>query len=127
MKKQTKGLNKVITYKTKKVDIHNINKIYLVRFYENNKFLFSKVGTTKRTVKTRVKEEIKAYEKSGYVITEVKIIDFIKVENEALALGVECQLKARLIKKHQNDFIKNDRFTIKIKKDEFQKIVKKYL
>ena len=117
----------MIIYKTKKTDIHNVDKIYLVRFYENDKLLFSKVGTTKRTVKTRVKEEIKAYEKSGYVITKVKIIDFIEVANENLSLGVECQLKAKLIKKHQNNFIKNDRFTIKIKKDEFQKIVKKYL
>lgn len=117
----------MIIYKTKKTDTHNVDKIYLVRFYENDKLLFSKVGTTKRTVKTRVKEEIKAYEKSGYVITKVKIIDFVEVANESLSLGVECQLKAKLIKKYQNSFIKNDRFTIKIKKDEFQKIVKKYL
>lgn len=72
--KKTTGLNKMIIYKTKKADTHNVDKIYLVRFYENNKLLFSKVGTTKRTVKTRVKEEIKAYEKAAMLLLKLKLL-----------------------------------------------------
>ena len=103
-------------------------KCYLFKFYDNSdKLLFSKVGTTTRAVKTRLKEEIKTYRKSGFDIGKAEICKVIDCGNVP-AEGAESFCRAAFIKQFPHTFKKNDRFmNVDIPTAEFTKIVKGYL
>ena len=98
-------------------------QIYLVKFYSaTGKIVFTKIGTTKRYVETRIKEEIKYYQDRGINFDNViieKVIDCGEYEAEM----VESYLRFRFIKKYRN-WMKNDRFLgINISEEEFTKEV----
>lgn len=103
-------------------------KCYLFKFYDNSdNLLFSKVGTTTRAVKTRLKEEIKAYRKSGFDIGKAEICKVIDC-GDIPAEGAESFCRAVFIKQFPHTFKKNDRFmNVDIPTAEFTKIVKGYL
>ena len=103
-------------------------KCYLFKFYdEQNKIIFSKIGTTTRKVKDRLKEEIKSYRKSGINIYAVKICSVFDCKGLP-AEGAESICRAEFIKKFPNTFKKNDRFmNVDIPTSEFAKIVEGYL
>ena len=100
---------------------------YLFKFYDSNgNLLYSKVGTTERTIRERLAREISDYRKGGHdvgyaVIESVINTSFYHPE------GAESYVRAMFIKKFNDCFIKNDRFTCDIDTNEFNKMVTSYL
>lgn len=108
-------------------DIPNADKCYCFKFYScDDEILFTKIGTTTRAVKQRLKEEIKSYTKSGFTIAKVvieSIIDCGLIPSE----GAESFTRAIFIQKYPNTFRKNDRFMgIDIPVEVFNKTVETY-
>lgn len=112
---------------TKEVFAKGSNLCYLFKFYdENGNILFSKVGTTTRTCKQRLTEEMKAYKKNYPVsyATINHIVDCLSVPPE----GLESYCRAMLIKKYPNTFLKNDRFlSVDVSVDDFKQYANEYL
>lgn len=83
-------------------------KFYLIRaFDKNGKRIFSKVGTTIRSIVQRMKEHLKAYAKLGIVrIVVDKIWDCGNIPAE----GYESWFRALYIRRWPKNFNKNDRF-----------------
>lgn len=80
---------------------------YLIRCLDKNgDRIFSKVGTTTRTVQQRMKEHLKAYADLG--VTQIVIDRVYACDVEAE--GVESWFRALYIRKHKGAFKKNDRF-----------------
>ena len=103
-------------------------KCYLFSFYDEfDNLVCSKVGTTVRTVRQRLKEELnnKTYKEMGCVRA---IVHRVYDCGELPAEGLESYFRAKYIKKYPNSFKKNDRFV-----NEFfdlaqaDKIAEKYL
>jgi hypothetical protein len=103
-------------------------KCYLFKFYgENNTLLFSKIGTTTRSPMARLKEEIKGYRRSRFLINKVEVCAVIDCGNIP-AEGAESILRATFIKQFPNSFKKNDRFFgVDIPTETFKNIVEGYL
>ena len=102
-------------------------KCYLFKFYEDNKILFTKVGTTTRETITRLKEEIKSYTRSGFKITKV-IIENVVNCGSIPAEGLESFCRAKFMLKYPNTFKKNDRFMrVDIPVEYFNNLTKMYL
>ena len=100
---------------------------YLFKFYDTyGNIIFSKIGTTERTVDKRISEEIKSYSKN-YDIASATIesmIDCGTLEPE----GAESICRAEFIKKYEGKYLKNDRFLgVDISVEDFYKIVYNYL
>lgn len=103
-------------------------KVYLFEFFDKNDTLVcSKVGTTTRTVRQRLREELrsKTYSSMGCVSAVVyRIYDCGDVPAE----GLESRIRAEYIKKYPRSFKKNDRFiNERFDFDECDKLVKNYL
>ena len=117
----------IINYLTSFTETKGAEKVYLFKFYDyENRLLFSKVGTTKRTIKERLNEEITSYKKRF----EIGLAEIVSVINcgEIPAEGAESIVRAVFIKKCPKSFIKNDRFlATDINVDVFNKIVYNYL
>ena len=103
-------------------------KCYLFKFYDNaDNLLFSKIGTTTRAIKARLKEEIKAYRKGGFDIGKAEICEVIDC-GELPAEGAESICRAEFIRQYKGTFKKNDRFMgVDIPTTDFCKIVYAYL
>lgn len=103
-------------------------KCYLFKFYnDKSEIIFSKVGTTTRKVKTRVKEEIRSYRKNAVDVYKVVICSVFDC-GELPAEGAESITRAEFIRQYPNTFKKNDRFmNIDIPTENFNKIVNSYL
>ena len=105
-----------------------IEKCYLIEFF-NEKFesIASKVGTTIRTVQTRIREELKS---KTYQNMDAKYCAIHRVYDcgDIPAEGVESLFRAEYIKRYPASFCKNDRF-IKEHFDyaEADKIFKNYI
>ena len=85
-------------------------KCYLIEFF--NKFgesICSKVGTTKRKVQTRIREELNSntYKKMG---AESCVIHRVYDCGEIPAEGLESFFRAKYIRRYPTSFYKNDRF-----------------
>lgn len=89
-------------------DINGNEKIYLFKFFENGKLVFSKIGTTTRTCSTRIKEEIRYYNKREFNIDKVEICAIFNCD--CAAEGYESYLRSVLIKKYGENWQRNDRF-----------------
>lgn len=88
----------------------NHKLVYLFKFYDNNKILFSKIGTTERDILNRLKNEIYYYTtKNNFDIQKVEICA-IRDCNGAPPEGAESALRAEIIRLHPSTYIKNDRF-----------------
>ena len=100
---------------------------YLFKFYdENGDLLFSKVGTTERTIMRRLREEIRYYQKGGFNVygaTIESVFDTGDIEPE----GAQDFAKGYFIKKFRNCYIRNDRFACDIDVDEFNNLISNYL
>ena len=105
-----------------------VEKCYLIEFF-NEKFesIASKVGTTVRTVQTRIREELKSktYQNMG---AKYCVIHRVYDCGDIPAEGVESLFRAEYIKRYPASFCKNDRF-IKEHFDyaEADKIFKNYI
>lgn len=109
-------------------DIRSADKCYCFKFYgTDGNILFTKIGTTTRTIKKRLKEEIVSYTRAGFTIAKVvieSIIDCGSIPSE----GAESFSRAIFIQKYPNTFKKNDRFMgIDIPVEFFNKVVNNYL
>jgi len=117
----------VIISKAKNLGKVGEEKCYLFKFYEDNKILFTKVGTTTRETMTRLKEEIKSYTRSGFKITKV-IIENVVNCGSIPAEGLESFCRAKFMLKYPNTFKKNDRFMgVDIPVEYFNNLTKMYL
>lgn len=100
--------------------------VYLVRLLDrDNELVWSKVGTTTRSIKKRMAEHLRYYRKYG--VTEVQVT---RVWNcgELPAEGLESEFRAKYMKKYPGTFRKNDRFAgVEFDLDEADKIVENYL
>lgn len=107
-------------------DLADGEKFYLIRAFDKcGKRIFSKVGTTARTVVQRMKEHLKYYEKLGVV--EI-IVDQIWNCGNLPAEGLESWFRAIYIRKWPDKFNKNDRFfDVDFDLDEAQMWYEKYL
>ena len=87
-------------------------KTYLFRFFANSDDtdpIFSKIGTTVKLCRDRIKDEIAYYEKAGFSIEKVEICEIWHC-GDTPAESYESYLRALLIKKFPNTWHKNDRF-----------------
>lgn len=102
-----------------------INQVYLFKFYDNDgNLIFSKVGTTTRTIEIRIKEEIRQYTKSGFTIgraTVESVFDCGGVPPE----GLESFIRWTFILRARKTYKVNDRFIgYDISTKEFNKFVR---
>lgn len=86
-------------------------QVYLFKFYTDSRTVpvFSKIGTTTRSIGKRLKEEIAYYRKRGFAIKNVSVCKVVNCGNIP-AEGYESFLRAFLIKEHPGTWHKNDRF-----------------
>lgn len=100
---------------------------YLFKFYDSNgELLFSKVGTTERTIQQRLKEEINYYQKRGIDVAQATIesvFDTGDIEPE----GAQDYAKGHYIRKFKKNYIRNDRFSCDIDVDDFNTLISNYL
>lgn len=103
-------------------------KCYLFSFFDaKNNLVCSKIGTTTRTVRERLKEELNSstYKNTGCVKA---VINRVYDCGDTPAEGLESYFRAIYIKKYPNSFKKNDRFMNEwFNLEEADKIVSKYL
>lgn len=101
---------------------------YLFKFYDSKgDLLFSKVGTTERRLLTRLKEEMRSYDKAGYDIYGVTIESVFDC-GTAPPEGAESFARAEFIARNPKSFIKNDRFyQYDIPTEDFNNCVISYL
>ena len=100
---------------------------YLFKFYDSNgDLIFSKVGTTERTIRQRLTEEIKYYRKRGIDVnyaTVESVFDTGDLEPE----GAQDFAKGYYTKKYKGHYMRNDRFTCDINVEGFNKLIADYL
>lgn len=100
--------------------------VYLIRLLDcENGLVWSKVGTTTRTMKKRMQEHLRYYKKFGVAKIEVtRIYDC----GDCPAEGLESEFRAKYMRKYPNAFRKNDRFTgVEFDLAEADAIVQEYL
>lgn len=85
------------------------NWFYLMRFFNSDKLVFSKIGTTERTVKERLNSHKRYYEKHALFIDDV-IVDRIYDCGNIPPECFESKFRSYYIMKHPNTWKKNDRF-----------------
>lgn len=85
-------------------------KCYLFKFYnEKNELVCSKIGTTTRKVKQRLREELKSKTYLNMGCTSA-VIDRVYDCKDIPAEGLESFFRALYIRQYPNAFKKNDRF-----------------
>lgn len=110
-------------------DVEGRRTVYLFKFYGADRSvpIFSKIGTTERSVDGRLRDEIGTYRKSGFDVRSVdvcKMLDCGEIPPEAC----ESQLRADFVKQFPGTYRKNDRFfDVDIPEDIFTKICQGYL
>lgn len=117
-----------ITRNCKKALFGDKQLVYLFKFYDSNDNLIcSKVGTTNRFPKDRLKEEIVYYRQHNFPVDHAKICSVIDC-GDLPAEGAESITRAKYIYKFRQAFQKNDRFVgVDIPVRSFNTIVRKYL
>lgn len=100
---------------------------YLFKFYDSDgNLLFSKIGLTERAILTRLKEEIRQYNKKYDIgtVTIESVIDCGDIPPE----GAESEARAKFIQQCPSSYIKNDRFLgFDIAVEDFNNCILSYL
>ena len=101
-------------------------QLYLIRMLdEDNNLVYSKVGTTTRSTKERMKEHLKYYYDNG--VRKI-VVDRLWECGNMPAEGLESQFRALYIQRFPNSFRKNDRFiNVEFDLEEADRIVKNFL
>ena len=102
--------------------------LYLFKFFGDNpkEPIFSKIGTTTRSVDKRLREEIGYYIKHNLPIESVDICKIVDC-GEVPAECYESLMRGVLIKKYPNTWHKNDRFFgVDVPINEFMELFKKF-
>lgn len=100
--------------------------VYLIRLLDRDGGLvWSKVGTTTRTMKKRMAEHLRYYKKYGVASIEViRVYDCGEIPAE----GLESEFRSKYMRKYPGAFRKNDRFTgVEFDLAEADSIVQNYL
>ena len=110
---------------------HNIHRtakwFYLMYYYDfNGKFLFSKLGTTERTLYKRADEHLKNYRGTYSNVAKVKIIKGWDCK-EINPKHFEIDIIEYLAKLYPNNYIPNDRFNIVIDIDIIEEKITQWL
>lgn len=98
-----------IIWNCEKIDYPNGSQlVYLIRLLnDKHELIYSKVGTTTRTVEQRMKEHLRSYFKENIKYIEIdRVYDCGEYEAE----GLESEFRSKYIRKFKNAFKKNDRF-----------------
>jgi hypothetical protein len=92
-------------------DVPGQNTVYLIKFYTDNREtpVFSKIGTTERTVEKRLRDEIAYYRKRGFDIQSTDICKIVDCGTEKPE-RLESFLRAVFMGKYGEAWHKNDRF-----------------
>lgn len=100
-------------------------QFYAIRLVDKNfNLIYSKCGTTTRTIDARMKEHLRYYIKDD---VENIIIDFVMDCEKIPAEALESFFRAYGIKRNPKAFKKNDRFRgIEFSMEEIYKIIAKY-
>lgn len=100
--------------------------VYLIRLLDRDgELVWSKVGTTTRSIKARMSEHLRYYRKYG--VTELEVTRVWDCGNIP-AEGLESHFRAIYMKKYPSAFRKNDRFAgVEFDLTEADKIVAEYL
>ena len=100
--------------------------VYLVRLLDmDGELVWSKVGTTTRTIKKRMAEHLRYYRKYG--VTDIEVTRVWNCGNLP-AEGLESEFRAKYMKKYPGTFRKNDRFAgVEFDLIEADKIADEYL
>lgn len=92
-------------------DVRGQQTAYLFKFYTNDRSVpvFSKIGTTAKSVNQRLRQEIGEYRNKGF---DIRSVDVCKIYNcgEVPAEAYESYLRALLIAEFPNTWKRNDRF-----------------
>lgn len=100
--------------------------VYLVRLLDmDGELVWSKVGTTTRTIRKRMAEHLRYYRKYG--VTDIEVTRVWNCGNLP-AEGLESEFRAKYMKKYPGTFRKNDRFAgVEFDLIEADKIADEYL
>lgn len=120
------ALNVNIDYRAKADYPEGSQLVYLIRLLDRDgSLVWSKVGTTTRTMKKRMAEHLRYYKKYGVASIEVtRVYDCGEIPAE----GLESEFRSKYMRKYPGAFRKNDRFTgVEFDLAEADSIVQNYL
>ena len=99
---------------------------YLFKFYDSNgEIVYTKVGTTERTIRERLSEELRQYRKNNDI--SYATVESVFDTGEMFPEGAQDYVKGTWMRKYNQFYKRNDRFTCDISTDEFNKLVENYL
>lgn len=99
---------------------------YLFKFYDNNgELVYTKIGTTERTIRGRLTEELRDYRKTKDI--KYATIESVFDAGELFPEGIQDYIKGLWIRKYNKYYVRNDRFTCDIPTKEFNSLATNYL
>lgn len=99
---------------------------YLFKFYDNNgELIYTKVGTTERTIRERLSEELRQYRKNCDISHAT--VESVFDTGDLFPEGVQDYIKGVWMRKYNKYYVRNDRFTCDIPTDDFNNLVTGYL
>ena len=99
---------------------------YLFKFYDNNgELIYTKVGTTERTIRERLSEELRQYRKNCDISHAT--VESVFDTGDLFPEGVQDYIKGVWMRKYNKYYVRNDRFTCDIPTDDFNSLVTNYL
>ena len=137
IKKVIKKAVKKITKRIKKTRDDIIEKVpvvfakgtklcYLFKFYDsNNDVVYTKVGTTERTINERLTEELRDYRKTKDI--KYATVESVFDTGELFPEGVQDYIKGMWMRKYNKYYVRNDRFACDIPTEDFNTLVTDYL
>ena len=99
---------------------------YLFKFYDSNgELVYTKVGTTERTIRERLSEELRQYRKNNDISHAT--VESVFDTGDLFPEGVQDYIKGIWMRKYNKYYVRNDRFTCDIPTDDFNNLVAGYL
>ena len=99
---------------------------YLFKFYNSNgELIYTKVGTTERTIRERLREELRDYRKTKDI--KYATVESVFDTGELFPEGVQDYIKGMWMRKYNKYYVRNDRFTCDIPTEDFNTLVIDYL
>ena len=99
---------------------------YLFKFYDsNNELVYTKIGTTERTINERLTEELRQYRKTKDI--KYATVESVFDAGELFPEGIQDYIKGLWIRKYNKYYVRNDRFTCDIPTEDFNSLATSYL
>lgn len=109
-------------------DVKDAEQLYLFKFFTDNPIvpIFSKIGTTTRSVNERLREEIGYYLEHNLPIESVDVCKIVEC-GDMPAECYESLMRGILMKRYPGTWQKNDRFFgVNVPVDEFVELFEKF-